>query len=276
MKLYSTTDVAASTRRALADFTHVVLNRAMWLHKPIIFDSRTVVDLPAFLSSKALPQSEQQVREWKKHGGVLFVMDTHFTPGGQDVTVMVECPYTMQRLAAVNVDNAEYGVIPNPVSWTAYDEEVDLRNPPVSFLQDIWFHCGGRNMSLDELSQASGWPVAQVGAMMHVLKPVEYWYIEKRLKPERSELIPAYAWLEGGAVPRREITKSGFKPAVWQLARFGYISMKRLQHFPSETPNWRQLQKDREAALKDLSAVRLLVESLPDHLEALSPSDESL
>src|SRR6202790_5106638 len=105
MKLYSTTDVAASTRRALADFTHVVLNRAMWLHKPVIFDSRTVADLPAFLSSSAyLLQSEQQVREWNKHGGVLMVMDTHSAPDGQDVTVMVACPYTIQRLAAVNVD----------------------------------------------------------------------------------------------------------------------------------------------------------------------------
>ena len=274
MKLYSTTDIAASVRAAHKAFTHVVLNRAHTLHKSIPFATGVLLDLPVFMY-KANTDSERQLDDWQNKGGVLFTLDTHAGPG-QDVTVMIECPYNLARLEAVNKDNSEYGVIPRPVSWTAYDEEIDMRFPETKFLQELWQHCGGREMSDSELSQASGWSVIQVRAMKNALKPKEHWYIQKRLAPERLEFLPAWEWLESGCIPRAAITNAGFRPQVEEMARFGYIGLKRLHHYPSETPNWRKLQKDRNEALKNLSDVRLLVESLPDHLEALSPSDESL
>lgn len=269
MKLYSTTDVCASVRKAHGQFTHVVVNRATNLSRPVPMNTRPLIDLPIYQYASWIPQSELQLKRWWDGGGVLIGQDSHLTlPDGPDVTVLAECPYNLFRLETTNQFNREYGVIPNPHSWTAHDETVDLRHPPVPFLQEIWFHCGGRQMSASELSQASGWPVSQVQLMKNVFKPEEWWYIQKRLKPEMSELVPAWDWLEGGAVPKREVTKSGYRAAVEELGRFGYVNIKKLHHYPETTPNWRQLQKDREAALKSLASVRLLVESLDDHLSS--------
>jgi len=270
VKLYSTTDAGKSIHKAHGQFTHVVLNRSTTLSRAIPFNSRTIVDLPLYQYASWIPESELQLRNWWDRGGVLIAQDSHLTlpEGPPDVTVLAECPYDLFRLETTNQFNREYGVVPNPVSWTAHDETVDLRHPPVDFLKEIWHHCGGRQMSPSELSQASGWPVAQVQLMKNCFKPEEWWYVQKRLKPDRSELMPAWDWLEGGAVPKREVTKSGYRAAVEELGRFGYIGLKKLHHYPSETPKWRALEKERNAALKSLADVRLLVESLPDHLSS--------
>jgi hypothetical protein len=268
VKLYSTTDVGKSVHKAHGQFTHVVLNRATVLARPIPFQSLTIIDLPLYQYANWIPESELQLQRWQDKGGVLIAQGSHFDDASPDVTVMAECPYNLSRLETCNSKNAEYGVIPNPVSWTAHDETVDLRHPPVDFLKEIWHHCGGRQMSPSELSQASGWPVSQVQLMKNCFKPEEWWYVQKRLKPDRSELMPAWDWLEGGAVPKREVTKSGYRAAVEELGRFGYIGLKKLHHYPSETPKWRALEKERNAALKSLADVRLLVESLPDHLSS--------
>jgi len=265
MKLYSTTDIAESLRKASEAFTHVVFNRGQTMAHYVPFDTRLIPDIPLYQYKQNIFESHPQLARWKEKGGVLIVLDTHISVPC-DVTVMVQCPYNMQRLELVNKENAEYGVIPNPVIWTMYDEEIDLRNPEVKYLQEIWHHCGGKQMTNSELAQASGWPERQVRSMKNALKPIEHWYIEKRLAPERTEFIPAWDWLEPGCMPKSAVTNAGFRPQVEEMARFGYIGLKRLNHYPSETPNWRKLQKDREAALKSLSDVRSLVDSIPDHL----------
>jgi hypothetical protein len=263
VKLFTTTDISASIHKASGQFTHVVFNRAYVLHKPVFFDSRPLLDLPLYQHMPWLDAEGRQFARWQETGGVLI------EPGSVahtcDVTVLVECPLTVARIEQVASVSAEGVVIPNPVSWTVYDEYLDLHRPVTEHLQEIWSACGGRRMTNGELSRASGWPLSQLVYMKAIFQPKEHWYIEKRLAPERQEFIPAWDWLEGGCVPRSEVTKAGFRAAVEEMARFGYIGLKKLQHYPAETPNWRKLAKEREQALRDLAAVRLLLESLPDH-----------
>lgn len=266
MKLFTTTDVSASVHRAHEQFTHIVLNRLYKLHRPTFFNSAQLIDLPLCQYAPWLP-TKPQVAKWEKEGGVL-IDQYGYEPRPCDVTVFVECPMTKLHLDRVTMQTTEYAVIPNPVSWMVYDEYVDLHKPVTEHLQEIWSACGGRNMTNGELSRESGWPLSQLIYMKAVFQPKEHWYIDKRLAPEREEFIPAWDWLQAGCVPRSEVTKSGFKPQIEEMARFGYIKLKKLQHYPSETPNWRKLAKEREQALKDLAEVRSLVESLPVHPEA--------
>lgn len=267
MKLYSTTDVAASVRRAYEQFTHVVLNRGYTTIKPVFFMSKTIEDLPLYQYASWMPETQGQLRTWREKGGVLVAQDTHWN-ADCDVSVMVECPYDFDRIARVNGHNAEYGVIPHPMSWRTHEECVDLRNPPPDLLRAIWQVCGGKQMTNAELSQDTGLPIAQLQYVKNSLKPAEHWYIQKRLAPERDEFVEAWDWLQSGAIPRAEVTKAGYKAQVEEMARFGYIGLKKLQHYPSEEPDWEKLREKRETALSDLAAVRSLVESLPAHLEA--------
>lgn len=266
MKLYSTTDVSASVRRAHEQFTHVVLNRGYTTIKPVFFMSKTIEDLPLYQHASWLPDTEAQKARWLNQGGVLIAQDTHDGHPG-DVTVMVECPYDPDRIDRVMKDTVAYGVIPHPMSWRTHEECVDLRNPEVDLLDAIWRVCGGKQMTNSELSQDTGMPVAQLQYVKNSLKPVEHWYIQKRLAPERDEFVEAWDWLQSGAIPRSEVTKAGYKDQVEEMARFGYIGLKKLQHYPSEEPDWEFLRKKRETALNDLASVRSLVESLPSHLE---------
>jgi hypothetical protein len=265
VKMYSTTDVAASVHRASGQFTHVVLNRSYALHRPVFFDSSTLLDLPICQRMPYADTEDRQTAKWKEQGGVLI------DPTGMawecDAALLVECPLRIARIDQVTAATREYAVIPNPVSWTVYDEYIDLHRPTTEHLQELWFACGGRQMSNAELSEASGWPVAQVMYMKAVFEPKEHWYIQKRLAPERDEFLPAWDWLVSGCLPRSEITKAGHRAMVEEMGRFGYVSLKKVWHYPAETPNWKRLRKEREQALKDLAAVRSLVESLPDHLQ---------
>jgi len=265
MKLFSTTDLSASVHKAHAQFTHVVLNRAYTLHRPTVLDSTPLLDLPLYQYASWLPSENQKAR-WQDGGGVLIDQDRD-TAWECDVTLFVECPLRLARIDQVTVATREYAVVPNPVSWTVYDEYVDLHTPTVEHLQELWQVCGGQNMTNGELSRESGWPISQVLYMKRVFKPKEHWYIQKRLAPERDEMLPAWDWLESGCTPRAAIGRAGHRAMVEEMARFGYISLKKLQHYPAETPNWREHRKNREQALKDLAAVRSLVESLPDHLQ---------
>jgi hypothetical protein len=265
MKLFTTTDVAASVRRAHEQFTHVVLNRGYTTIKPVFFMSKTIVDLPLYQYASWMPETENQRLQWGGKGGILIAQDTHLGVPA-DVTVMVECPYDTDRLNRVHVENAVYGVIPHPKTWRTHEECVDLRYPPVDLLEAIWRVCGGKQMTNSELAQETGLPVHHVQYLKNSLKPDEFWYVQKRLAPERDEFVPAWDWLEGGAVPKRAVTEAGHKAQVEEMARFGYIGLKKMQHYPAAEPDWKVLKKKRETALSDLAAVRLLVESLPDHL----------
>jgi hypothetical protein len=152
------------------------------------------------------------------------------------------------------------------MAWRTHEECVDLRHPPIDLLEAIWRVCGGKQMTNGELAQETGLPVHHVQYLKNSLKPEEYWYIQKRLAPERDEFVPAWDWLEGGAVPKRAVTEAGHKAQVEEMARFGYIGLKKMQHYPAGEPDWKVLKKKRETALNDLAAVRSLIESLPDHL----------
>src|ERR1700693_3509233 len=121
-------------------------------------------------------------------------------------------------------------------------------------------------MSNLELAEKSNVPVYEVGYLKMSFAPKEYWRIQKRLAPEREELMPAWDILENGEIPRSDITKTGIKRYVEELARFNYITLKRVQHYPKKEPNWEALREKRDTALMNLAEVRLLVESLPDHL----------
>lgn len=265
MKLFTTTGVSASVHRAHEEFTHVVLNRSYTLHRPVFFDSSPLLDLPLYQYASWLPAASQKAK-WQDKGGVLIDQDPD-TAWECDVTLFVECPLRLARIDKVTAATREYAVIPNPVSWTVYDEYIDLHTPTTEHLREIWQVCGGQRMTNGEVSRESGWPIQQVMYMKACLNPKEHWYIQKRLAPERDEMMAAWDWLESGCVPRAAVTNAGHRAIVEEMAKFGYISLKKLQHYPSEEPNWRQLRKAREQALKDLAAVRSLVESLPDHLQ---------
>lgn len=268
MKLYATDDVTKSVHVAYKQFTHVLLNRGYTLIRPVFFKSSALDDLPMFQYASWISASHGQVTRWKEQGGVLIEQDTHpVLELNPDVTVMVECPYSMERLKRCNNNNAEYGVVPRPASWKTHEECIDLRQPIADVLQDMWVCCGGRQMTEAELADLSGFPVQHVRYMKNALKPVEHWHIQKRLAPERDEFVPAWDWLTESSYPRSEITKSGFKNFIEEMARFGYINLKRIHHYPTETPDWRKLEKKREEALSDLASVRLLVESLEAHPE---------
>lgn len=267
MKLYSTTDISASVHKASEQFTHVVVNRAYALHNPVFFDSRVLLDLPLFQYASWLP-TERQLSNWQERGGVLVEQDRYpKTDIESDVTVMIECPYNMARIDLLSKRNKEYAVIPNPVQWATHEDCVDLNFPVPELLREIWSVCAGKEMTNSEIAQAVDMPVSQIAYLKKSLQPVEMWHIHKRLAPEREEFIPAWDWLESGTKRRSEITNAGFRSQIEEMARFGYIQLKKMNKFPSEEPNWKQVGKDREAALKDLAAVRLLVESLPTHPE---------
>jgi len=269
MKLYSTTDIAASVRKAYETFTHVVLSRGYTILKPVYFKTETIQDLaPLYQYASWIPASAPQLKRWTNLGGVLIEQDTH--PADDfpkaDVTVMVEAPYDMDRLKKCNWRNNEYGVIPNPVSWSTHEECIDLRFPTPELLREIWTVANGQPFTNYELATETGIPVSQLQYIKNALHPVEHWYIQKRLAPEREEMLPAWEWLEAGTVPKWKIIESGHKSMVEELGKFGYINLKRYQHYPAEEPDWTVVDRKRQRALSDLASVRSLVESLPDHL----------
>lgn len=262
MTLYSTTDISASVHKAYEQFTRVVLNRKYSLHAPALFKSDKISDLPILLSASWIPETKTQVEQWESQGGVLIEQD-RYDQRGCDVLVLVECPYSMVQLEHAA---RQYAVIPNPGAWTTHDDFIDLKFPIPDLLREIWTVCAGKAMTNIELAEAVGMPVAQIGFLKNALKPKEHWYIQKRLAPEDPLLLPAWDWLVSGCIPRNEVTKAGFRPQIESMGHSGHIDMKRMFHYPADEPDWRKKRKEREAALKDLSDVRQLVESLPDHL----------
>jgi hypothetical protein len=267
MKLYSTTDTAASLRKAYEEFTHVVLQRAYTLPRAVYFNTASLEDMVLSQYASWIPASESQLTKWRDSGGVLLELDE--TPQKSypaDVTVMVEAPFNMRRLNACNKRNTEYGVIPNPVSWSSHEGAVALRFPDSEVLRRIWGTAKGQPFTLPELAAETDVPVIDLRYLIRSLKPEEYWYVQKRLAPDLGGLKPAWEWLEAGATPRRAVRESGHKRQIDELGRLGYIGLKKCYHFPQEEPDWRKLYDIRQAALTDLANVRTLVESLPDHL----------
>lgn len=268
MKLFSTTDIAESVKKAHAEFTHVILNRGYSIISPVYFNTGKLADLPVLQYASWIEASNSQLAQWKNTGGILIEQDTHPSEGYfPDVTVMVECPYSMDRLERCNTRNTAYGVIPNPVSWSTHEECLDLRFPTVDILREIWAVCAGKAFTNKELAIETGIPISKFQYIKNALRPQEYWYIQKRLAPEREAMLPAWEWLKAGAIPKNKITESGHKSMIEELSKFGYINLRCLQHYPAAEPDWSLISRKREQALSDLAEVRLLIESLPDHLE---------
>jgi hypothetical protein len=264
VNLYRTTDIAASVHKAHAQFTHVVLNRAYTLHNPVFFNSKEIIDLPLYEFADWIPATMGQLEKWRTNGGVL--VDRNTIPVLEcDALVLVECPISQRRIDAIKA--RECVVIPDPVAWSTHDDYIDLKFPMPDLLREVWRIAAGKEMTNVQLAAELDVPVRQIHYLKLPLKPTEFWYIQKRLVPERDEFVQAWDWLPEGRVARSEISKAGYRAVVEEMARFGYIGLQKMNHYPQQEPNWRQLRKAREAALKDLAAVRLLVESLPDHLQ---------
>lgn len=275
MKLYSTTDIEASIRKACAEFTHVVLNRAYTLIRPAFFNTGKIADLNLYQFASWIPATAGQLDRWGANGGLLIEQDT--TPyalyAETDVTVMVECPYSLKRIELCHQRNKAYGVIPNPMSWKTHEDAIDMTFPTVETLQALWRICGHQKMTNADLAAASGIPVTIVQYLKGSLKPQEHWYMKKKLAPERDEFVEAWDWIQSGAILRREVP---YRAQIEEMARFGYIDLKKVFHYPNEEPDWRKLEKKRDDKLSDLAAIRSLVEALPDHLAGQEPSDVSL
>jgi hypothetical protein len=266
MKLFRTTDVSASVHAAYRQFTHIALNRGYTLIRPVHFRTALLDDLPIFQYASWIPSTASQVAAWQGKGGVLIEQDT--VPKNllaPDVTVMVECPYTMARIEACCARNTEYGVIPNPMSWSTHEECVNLRFPTQEALERLWRVAAGQSMNDSDLAAEAGYPIQHVRYMRNSLAPIERWTIHKRLAPDQAALMPAWDWIPSGDIDRAKITKAGCRVQIEEMARLGNIGLKRLHHYPTDEPDWDNLTKRRETALTDLASVRSLLETLPDH-----------
>lgn len=269
MQLFTTTDIAASVRKAYEAFTHVALNRGYTVIKPVFFNTAKLDGLPTLQYASWIPASSSQLKRWQNLGGVLIEQDTH--PAGDykpDVTIMVECPYDMIRLETCNARNESYGVVPHPGSWRVHEECIDLRFPSADALREIWTVAAGHAFTNMELASETNIPLSRLQYLKNSLHPKEVWYIQKRLAPERTEFIPAWDWLEGGEVTKVAVREAGFKAHVEEMARFGYISLRKMQHYRADEPDWKTVDRQREKALISLASVRSLVDSLDDHLTA--------
>lgn len=271
MKLYATTDVAESIRRAHEAFTHVILNRGYTTIKPVYFRSSKIADLPVYLWAHWEPASASQLTRWQQGGGVLIDRNTLSDQvGPADVVVFVECPLTIDRVERSMRHIAEYGVIPRPHTWRVHEQAVDLRAPEQSRLRLLWDICGGQRMADDELAERSGVPKHIVQYQRCSFNHVEEWEIRPRIAPEDSSgLMPAWEWVgKGRSEPKKAVREAGHKAAIKELARRGHVSLRKVHQYACEAPDWDRLEATRQQALADLAAVRSLVESLPDHLQA--------
>jgi hypothetical protein len=150
-----------------------------------------------------------------------------------------------------------------------HEQCIELRTPPVEVLQKLWAVCRDARMTDAELAEAVDLPKQHVMYMRKALKPVEEWQIKPRLLPDFAGLLDAWEWIgTGRCASKKEVREAGHKAAIKEMARLGHIGLEKYQHYPAEEPVWERLERRRSRAISDLAAVRSLVESLPDHLQA--------
>ncbi|KWK50418.1 hypothetical protein WT81_33420 [Burkholderia stagnalis] len=270
-KLFATNDVAASIRKAHEAYTHVLVNRGYELIRPFYFRSGRIADLPVHVWASWEQASNAQLERWRERGGILLNRDTFSDKAGPaDVLAFVECPLTMQRVNRSCLHVREYAVLPRPVTWISHEHAVDLRAPSVEHLRELWQHCRGRRMTDQDLSEASSVRKADVQYLRRRFRgAVENWEIRPRLEPDFPGYVDAWAWIgTGRCASRKDVRLAGHKAAVTEMARLGHVTLEKIHHYPPDEPNWAALKARRAAALADLAAVRTLIESLPNHLEA--------
>ncbi|WP_322040114.1 hypothetical protein [Burkholderia diffusa] len=270
MQLYSTTDTAASIRKAFVGFTHVLVNRGYTTIKPVFFKSASIAELPVYVWAWWDRASDGQLARWRDNGGVLLDRYTYSDRAGPaDVLVFVECPMTMDRLTRSYANTSAYTVVPVPHTWRVHEECIDLRTPNVDDLRTIWAACRGQRLTDEQLESKTGIPRQRVTYMRKSLKPVEEWEVRPRLAPDAPGMVPAWDWIGSGRTElKKVIREEGHKAAIKEMARLGHISLTRYQVYRSSEPDWVVLERKRNAAIADLAEVRSLVESLPDHLQA--------
>lgn len=277
MKLYSTTDTAASIRAAHEAFTHVIVNRGYTTIRPVYFRSSKIADLPVHTWAWWDKATHSQLEKWRHDGGVLIDRyHVSYKSGPADVLVFVECPLDMKRIEKSMQHITEYGVIPKPHTWLVHENAIELRTPPRERLRYLWDICGGQRLTDAELAEHSGLAKTTVMYQRAGFKPTEEWEIKLRLKPDAAHFLPAWDWIgTSRTVVKREVRESGHKAAIREMGRLGHISIVKYQRYGMEEPDWTRLEKKRNAAIEDLRRVQSLVESLPDHQSALPPSDVS-
>lgn len=270
MKLFATSDVAGSIRRAHEAFTHVVVNRGYTTIRPVYFKSVRIVDLPVYEWAAWQKETHGQRDRWRANGGVLIDRGTESAEAGSaDVLVFVECPLTMDRIVRSSRHITEYTVIPRPHTWRIHEECLDLRTPAPDALRPLWQAARGRRISDEALGEETGLARHHVTYMRACLRPVEEWDMRPRLRPEFAAYVPAWEWIGAGrCANRREVGESGHRAAIKEMARLGHIALAKVQHYPEKEPDWRWIERRRDTAIADLAAVRSLVASLPDHLPA--------
>jgi hypothetical protein len=276
-KLFSTTDIAASIRKAYAAFTHVLVNRGYTTIKPAFFRSNKIADLPIYVWASWEKGSDGQLAKWRDRGGVLIHRsESSHSAGPADVLVFVECSMTMKRIKRSMEHITEYGVIPKPHTWIVHEQAIDLRSPEESRLRLLWDICHGQRLTDLELAEHSGLPRTTVMYQRCSFKRVEEWQIKPRLKPDAAHFLPAWDWLgTGRTLTKKDVGTSGHKLALLEMARLGHVALTKYQQYGMDEPDWKRFEKKRQEAIEDLRRVRSLVESLPDHQSGSPPSDVS-
>lgn len=270
MKLYATSDIARSIRKAHEEFTHVLVNRGYTTIKPVFFKSSAIADLPVYIWAWWDRATDSQLTRWRATGGVLLDRYTFSDKAGEaDVLLFVECPLTMDRLTKSATHIAEYSVLPRPHTWRVHEQCIELRTPPPDVLRKLWGACRGARLTDAEFAEIVDLPKQHVMYMRKGLKPIEEWQIKPRLAPEFAGFADAWEWIGAGrCLSKKEVREAGHRFAVKEMARLGHIALEKYQRYSDTEPDWERLERKRAQAMADLAAVRSLVESLPDHLQA--------
>ncbi|MCO4881555.1 hypothetical protein VOI32_13985 [Paraburkholderia caribensis] len=270
MKLYATNDVAASIRKSFETYTHILVNRGYETIKPVFFRSAKVSDLPIHVWASWEPASVSQLSRWRENGGILFDRDTYSDKAGPaDVLVFVECPMTIKRLVDSAKHVEQYTVLPRPHTWRMHELAVDLRTPSDEKLRALWQHCRGARLTDLQLSEAAGIPRQHAQYMRNSFKPIEEWEIRPRLRPDFAGFVDAWEWIGSGrCASKKAVREVGHRAAIREMAKLGHITVEKFHQYPPDEPDWDKLESKRTAALSELTNMRSLIESLPDHLQS--------
>ncbi len=281
MKLFVTSDLEASVRKAHADFTHVILDRTYHSLRPVFFCTGALMDLPIYLWADWL-NHDTPLQRWQAAGGVLICRGNLVDAAGpNDVTLFVECPFSIDTLSHKTQHTVEYTVLPIP-NWRTYEQALDTVHPPVEDMEKLqralWKFGSSDHPALTLLGMRSGYvcmdieladelgiPHTQLQYMHHAFKPRDVYHISKRLAPEQGAMREVF-----GKVPeivRKNDLHLTERKALKEMDRLGHIRLTKYRVFPNKLLNIKKHAAIRDKKLSDLAAIRSLVESLPDHLQ---------
>ncbi|MCP3714893.1 hypothetical protein [Paraburkholderia sp. CNPSo 3281] len=266
-RLYVTDNVIASVRKAHETFTHTVLVYSPVSIRPFYLRTDQLDIEPVHIWLPWKRETLASLERWRARGGLLVSRCPDLEAiGSADVVIFTESSFALSRLArAVSIAH-EHVVIERPFTWCKHEETVDVRTPSVETLRALWAHCQGKAMTDDELAQASGILKTRLQLMRARLRPAEEWRLLPRIAPESSALRAAWDWIgDGRNASRKAVRLAGHQKAVQELARLGHVVLEKRYVYPGVEPNWAALERKRAGALANLTAVQVLVNSLPGH-----------